>query len=224
MLVNTAIMELPHRALPHSFAVEDPDLPLVQRIQQGDGSAFEELYARYQQPITRMVANIVRYPEIVPDLVQEIFTKVYFAMEGFTPGMPFRPWLYRVATNYCVDYLRKRKRQPPQVSTTAETGEEHDWLLPDPSASALQHVVSTDLAGKLLLGLKPRDRMLLVMKEIQELSLEEIAQVTHMGVSAVKVALFRARKRMLEQYQHRYDRDARARRSGRAMGEGSHGA
>jgi RNA polymerase sigma-70 factor (ECF subfamily) len=224
MLVNTITMELPHRAIPQSLAVEDPDLPLVQRIQGGDGAAFEELYARYQQPITRMVANIVRYPEIVPDLVQEIFTKVYFAMEGFTPGMPFRPWLYRVATNYCVDYLRKRKRQPPQVSTTAETGEENDWLVPDPSESVLQQVVSSDLAGKLLLGLKPRDRMLLVMKEIQEMSLEEIAQVTHMGVSAVKVALFRARKRMLEQYQHRYDRQARIRHSGRFMGEGSHGA
>lgn len=193
-------MTLPFRATPQVAATDDPDLPLIQRIQGGDGAAFEELYARYQQPVTRMVANIVRSPEVVPDLVQEIFTKVYFAMEGFALGMPFRPWLYRVATNYCVDYLRKRKRQPPQVSTTADTGEEQDWLLPDPSASALQHLVSSDLASKLLLGLKPRDRMLLVMKEIQELSLEEISQITHMGISAIKVALFRARKRMLDEY------------------------
>ena len=206
MLATVATMPLPYRAVP----MEDVDLPLVQRIQGGDGAAFEELYARYQQPITRVVANIVRYPEVVPDLVQEIFTKVYFAMEGFTPGLPFRPWLYRVATNYCVDYLRKRKRQPPQVSTTSETGDDQEWLVPDPSASVLQHLVSSDLASKLLLGLKPRDRMLLVMKEIQELSLEEIGQVTHMGVSAVKVALFRARKRMLDEYQHRYRKTKRA--------------
>lgn len=204
MLADAAIMDLPHRDLGQGTAVADPDLPLVQRIQGGDGSAFEELYARYRQPITRLVANIVRYPEIVPDLVQEIFTKVYFAMEGFTPGLPFRPWLYRVATNYCVDYLRKRKRQPPQVSTTAEAGKEQDWMLPDPAVDALRQVVSSDLAGKLLRGLKPRDRMLLVMKEMQEMSLEEIASVTHMGLSAVKVALFRARKRMLDEYQHRH--------------------
>jgi RNA polymerase sigma factor (sigma-70 family) len=178
----------------------DADLPLVKRIQAGDGSAFEELYARYQQPITRLVANIVRYPEVVPDLVQEVFTKVYFAMEGFTPGLPFRPWLYRVTTNYCVDYLRKRKRQPVQVSTTSETGDDQEWLIPDPAAGVLQHLVASDLAGKLLLALKPRDRMLLVMKEMQEMSLDEIGQVTHMGVSAVKVALFRARKRMLDLY------------------------
>jgi len=197
-------MELPHRALGQTLAVEDPDLPLVLRIQKGDGAAFEELYARYQQAISRLVANMVRYPEVVPDLVQEIFTKVYFAMEGFTPGLPFRPWLYRVASNYCVDYLRKRKRQPPQVSTTGDNGGENDWLLPDPSANVLQRVVSSELADKLLLALKPRDRMLLVMKEIQDLSLEEIAQVTHMGVSAVKVALFRARKRMLDQYHHHF--------------------
>ena len=158
------------------------------------------MYARYQQPITRLVANIVRYPEVVPDLVQEVFTKVYFAMEGFTPGLPFRPWLYRVTTNYCVDYLRKRKRQPVQVSTTSETGDDQEWLIPDPAAGVLQHLVASDLAGKLLLALKPRDRMLLVMKEMQEMSLDEIGQVTHMGVSAVKVALFRARKRMLNLY------------------------
>ncbi|HXE30659.1 MAG TPA: sigma-70 family RNA polymerase sigma factor [Terriglobales bacterium] len=213
MLANAAIMELPPRAIPQAVtATDDLDLPLVLRIQQGDGAAFEELYGRYQQPITRMVANIVRYPEVVPDLVQEIFTKVYFAMEGFTPGLPFRPWLYRVATNYCVDYLRKRKRQPPQVSTTSDTGEDHEWLIQDPNASVLQHLVSSDLAGKLLLDLKPRDRMLLVMKEIQEMSLEEIGQVTHMGASAVKVALFRARKRMLDQYKSLYKKSARAKR------------
>ncbi len=214
MLANAAIMTLPYRAAP----IEDADLPLVQRIQNGDGAAFEELYARYQQPITRMVANIVRNPEVVPDLVQEIFTKVYFAMEGFTPGLPFRPWLYRVATNYCVDYLRKRKRQPPLVSTTGDAGEEQEWLVPDGSASVLQRLVSSDLAGKLLLALKPRDRMLLVMKEMQEMSLEEIGQVTHMGVSAVKVALFRARKRMLDQYQSRYLRDRGSRAAGKQAG------
>ncbi|MGH9475559.1 MAG: RNA polymerase sigma factor [Terriglobales bacterium] len=202
MLAQALTMPLPYRTAPN----QDVDLPLVQRIQSGDGAAFEELYGRYQQPITRLVANIVRYREVVPDLVQEIFTKVYFAMEGFMPGMPFRPWLYRVATNYCVDYLRKRKRQPPQVSTTSETGEEQDWMLPDPGASVLRKVISEELAGKLLLELKPRDRMLLVMKEIQELSLEEIGEIAHMGVSAVKVALYRARRRMLDQYTQRYKR------------------
>jgi RNA polymerase sigma-70 factor (ECF subfamily) len=217
MLATVATMPLPYRAAP----LEDADLPLVQRIQNGDGLAFEELYARYQQPITRMVANIVRSPDVVPDLVQEIFTKVYFAMEGFTPGLPFRPWLYRVATNYCVDYLRKRKRQPSQISTTGEGGEEQEWLLPDGSASVLQRLVSSDLAGKLLLALKPRDRMLLVMKEMQEMSLEEIGQVTHMGVSAVKVALFRARKRMLDQYRNRYRRAGSALRSAAGQEEGT---
>ncbi|MGH9466639.1 MAG: RNA polymerase sigma factor [Terriglobales bacterium] len=206
MLAQALTMPFPFRAAPS----EDVDLPLVQRIQNGDGAAFEELYARYQQPITRLVANIVRYREVVPDLVQEIFTKVYFAMEGFTPGMPFRPWLYRVATNYCVDYLRKRKRQPPQVSTTAETGEEQDWLVPDLSQSVLDRMVSSELAGKLLSGMKPRDRMLLVMKEMQDLSLDEIGQATHMGTSAVKVALFRARKRMLNEYRQVYRRKEEA--------------
>lgn len=196
MLATAALMRLPFL----STATEDPDSPLVQRIQRGDQFAFEELYGRYRQAMTRLVANIVRDPESVPDLVQEIFTRVYFAMDTLTPGLPFRPWLYRVATNHCVDFLRKRKRQPPSISTTGEDGEENEWLLADTSGNVLQRLVSRDLAHKLLLELKPRDRMLLVMKEIQELSLDEIGQATGMGESAVKVALFRARKRMLDQF------------------------
>ncbi len=196
MLATPALMRLPFL----SSAAEDPDAPLVQRIQRGDQSAFEELYARYRHPMTRLVSNIVREPESVPDLVQEIFTRVYFAMNTLTPGLPFRPWLYRVATNHCVDFLRKRKRQPNWVSTTGEDGEENEWLLPASGGNVLQQLVSRELAHKLLAELKPRDRMLLVMKEIQELTLEEIGQATGMGESAVKVALFRARKRMLEHY------------------------
>lgn len=94
-------------------------------------------------------------------------------------------------------------------------------MLPDPSASVLQKMVSQELAGKLLLELKPRDRMLLVMKEMQELSLEEISEIAHMGVSAVKVALFRARKRMLDHYQQLYQhqRAGQAGAARRARGE-----
>jgi RNA polymerase sigma factor (sigma-70 family) len=180
--------------------VEDPDLPLVSRARRGDQVAFEELYYRYQQPITRLVANMVRQPEVVPDLVQEIFAKVYFALEGFSPGMPFRPWLYRVAGNHTIDFLRKRRRTPEEVSTTTE--DDAEWVLPDRRAvDARQRVIARDLADKLLRTLKPRDRMLLVLKEMDELSLEEIGSITGMGISAVKVALFRARRRLFDRYQ-----------------------
>lgn len=188
--------------VPLPARVEDADWPLVQRIQQHDAAAFEQLYARYRGPISRMVANIVRYPDQVPDLVQEIFAKAYFSLAGFTPGLPFRPWLYRLASNHCIDFIRKRRRQPIEADPPMDADHQpREWDLPDPGAGGvLEHLVSHDLADKLLRALKPRDRALLVMQDLQGMSLDEISAATGLGLSAVKVGLFRARKRLLAGY------------------------
>jgi RNA polymerase sigma-70 factor (ECF subfamily) len=187
---------------------------LVARVRGGDEHAFEQLYLRYREPITRMVANIVRDSLATPDLVQEIFTKAFFGLAreandrgqiqagAFRPTLPFRPWLYRIATNHCLDYLRKVGRQPFRVAIEEEAnGDGTGAVLPDARHSdALNQLVSRDLVSKLLLALKPRDRVLLVMKEIEDLSLYDISEITGMTVTAIKVGLFRARRRMLERY------------------------
>ncbi len=177
--------------------VQKRDLELVQRVQHGDQTAFEQLYYQYQGPVGRMVAHMVRDPEQVSDLLQEIFAKAYFALPKLDAETPFRPWLFRLASNHTIDYLRRQKRRP-QV---ADPGPEQEWDLPDQShPDALHRVLTRDLARKLLNSLKPRDRMLLVLQEFQELSLEEIGQIMGMRLPAVKVGLFRARKRLQEHY------------------------
>jgi RNA polymerase sigma-70 factor (ECF subfamily) len=210
MLVNSALLQGPLAAPVN----EHPDTVLLGRVRAGDEAAFEQLYLRYRDPVTRMVANIVRDAAATPDLVQEIFTKAYFAVATrrrkrlsltrgeFRAGSPFRPWLYKVATNHCLDYLRKQGRRPFHLGIGEEWTEYAKTIMPaSPAADALRRLVSRDLVQKLLRTLKPRDRVLLVMKEIEDLSLQEISEITGMGGTAVKVALFRARKRMLERYQ-----------------------
>jgi RNA polymerase sigma-70 factor (ECF subfamily) len=211
MLVNSALLQGPVAVA----AVEHPDTVLVGRVRAGDEAAFEQLYLRYRDRVTRMVANIVRDSAATPDLVQEIFTKAYFAVASsshrrlgvtsaeFRAGSPFRPWLYKVATNHCLDHLRRQGRRPFHLTIEDEwTADETGAVVPvADSVDALKQLVSRDLVQKLLRMLKPRDRVLLVMKEIEELSLEEMSEVTGMGVTAVKVALFRARRRMLDRYQ-----------------------
>ncbi len=177
---------------------QDPDQHLVVRAQAGDREAFAAIYSRYQGPIARLAANITRRPNEAPDLVQEIFTKIYFSLDRVRSDVPFRPWLYRVAGNHCLDYLRKQKRQPRTDSLIPEYDD--GWLAstgPDPARKS----EARDLVDKLFHGLRPRDRWLLVMKEIEGLSLDEMAAITGMAHSALKVALFRARKRMQKQYQ-----------------------
>lgn len=187
---------------------EDPDQTLVERAKAGEARAFEQLYARYQAPIGRMVANLVRNPADTPDLVQEIFTKVYFALDRIRPNSPFRPWLYRVAGNHCLDYLRKRKRQPVWMDAESALGENS---LPAMGASPAERVLAQDLVGKLFTELKPRDRWLLVMKEVEGQTLEEMSTITGMGISALKVALFRARRRIQRRYQEMQPPDSEAR-------------
>jgi RNA polymerase sigma-70 factor (ECF subfamily) len=177
---------------------QDPDQHLIVRAQAGDEQAFATLYSRYQAPIARLAANLTRRPDDTPDLVQEIFTKVYFALHRVRSDAPFRPWLYRVAGNHCLDYLRKNKRQP--VTTSFEPEYDNAWTASHEANPARSHE-ARDLVSKLFHHLKPRDRWLLVMKEIEGLSLEEMAAITGMANSALKVALFRARKRLQRQYQ-----------------------
>ncbi len=181
-----------------TFVSDDPDQLLVERAQAGEVAAFEQLYARYQAPISRMVANLVRNPADTPDLVQEVFTKVYMALDRIQPNLPFRPWLYRIAGNHCLDYLRKRKRQLVRLDPNPEAAEHTQPV--DPSATPAEQVVAQDLVNKLFAGLKPRDRWLLIMKEVEGLTLEEISAMTGMGISALKVALFRARRRLQRRY------------------------
>ncbi len=177
---------------------DDPDQRLVERAQGGEVWAFEQLYARYHAAISRMVANLVRNPADTPDLVQEIFAKVYFALDRVRPNSPFRPWLYRIAGNHCLDYIRKRKRQPAWIDAESASAEN---TIPAEGATPAERVLAQDLVSKLFEGLKPRDRWLLVLKEVEGLTLEEISEMTGLGISALKVALFRARRRMQRRYQ-----------------------
>jgi RNA polymerase sigma-70 factor (ECF subfamily) len=180
--------------------VETTDESLVEAARAGDDSAFEEIFERHRRRIARMVGRFFNRPERVEELLQDVFTKVYFALDTYSParGPSFAAWLSRVAINACYDELRRARRRPESLINDI-AGDDIVWLSSQlkpqsTSRDAESAVISRDLANKLLARLSPDDRIVLTLLESEEMSVAEIA--AHMGwkVSKVKVRAHRARQ------------------------------
>lgn len=184
-----------------SGATSDPsDMELVARVRGGDEAAFEELFNRHRRRVALIASRFFRRREQIEEIIQESFTKAYFALEDFSNQQEasFAAWLSRIAYNSSYDELRRMKRRP--TSALGEIAEEEAAQLKESLASAQIHgasvedsVVTRDLTDKLLARLGADDRMVLVMLDAEGLSVAEIAEMTGWSVSKVKVRAHRAR-------------------------------
>lgn len=179
------------------------DRELVRRAQREDKEAFEELIRRHQHRVFAVAGGIVRRREDVEDVAQQVFVKAYFSLKRFDQRAAFSTWLYKITVNECWDMLRKRKVRPlvyeadlseeqaRQVINSAEKGKDE----PDIS----ERLEARQRVERLLDGLDERDRLMLILKEVEGFSIEEIADVLDLNANTVKVRLFRARRRVVGQ-------------------------
>lgn len=180
---------------------------LIRRAQGGEHDAFETLVRRHQRRVLSLIAHLVRQPAEVEDIAQQVFFKVYLALPRFDFRSAFSTWLYRIAVNECYDHLRRQRAQ--KSPTRVEVGVEELAKLAQLSKAATQPVPpdiarQTELrqiVEKLFRHLAPKDRLMLVLKELEGFSVEEITAIMGLKESTVKVRLFRARRHMLEAYQ-----------------------
>jgi RNA polymerase sigma-70 factor, ECF subfamily len=180
---------------------------LVRLAQNGTELAFEELVRRHQQRIFGLVNGILRRREDVEDVVQQVFLKAYVSLRRFDMRAAFSTWLYKIAVNECWDYLRKKKVRP--LAYESDMSEEQVSRL-DGIASAErppqgpeERTQVMELLEQLLGKLPEQDRQLLVLKEIEGFSVQELAEMLDLNVNTVKVRLFRARGRLTEAYRRR---------------------
>jgi len=188
-------------------AKADDERELVRLAQKGAESAFEELVRRHQQRVLALVGGILRRREDVEDVVQQVFMKVFVSLKRFDQRSAFSTWLYKISVNECWDYLRKKKVRP--LSYEADLSEDQ--------VSLLEGIVSADrgaqgpeeraqvreLLDRMLEKLPDQDRQLLVLKEIEGFSVQELAGILGLNVNTVKVRLFRARGRIMDLYRRR---------------------
>lgn len=186
---------------------ERADAELAALAHGGDEAAFEELFRRHRRRVALIAARFFRRREQVEEVVQESFTKAFFALGEFGGGRAasFAAWLARITFNVCYDELRRQKRRPEGAleELTEEEAATMAGRLRGEGPDAEGQAVSRDLAAKLLARLSPEDRLVLVMLDVEGLSVVEIAGLLGWTGSKVKVRAHRARahlRRVLERF------------------------
>jgi len=171
------------------------DLLLIKRFSNGDTSAFGELVLKYQDKIYNLCRHMLGNPQDAEDAAQEVFLKAFQALPRFQPEASLYTWLYRIATNTCIDF----KRKPVWESLFGGPGEEdrliHDRASDAPSPEKLHQSRQTGEALQEGLGkLSPKLRAIIILKELEELSYEEIAETLDISMGTVKSRIARARE------------------------------
>ena len=176
------------------------EVQIVQRVLQGDVNAFEKLVLEYEKSVYAITQRMTGNAEDAADMTQETFIKAYNSLSSFRGDSKFSVWLYRIATNVCLDFLRSRSRKPTvSLSVEDDDGEEVELDIADESQSPerlLERGLTRDAVRRGLNALSPEYRQILLLREIQGLSYEEIADVLTLEVGTVKSRIFRARKRL----------------------------
>jgi RNA polymerase sigma-70 factor, ECF subfamily len=205
---QAAAAAIPAPLIRRSRAEEDRDL--VREAQGGSEPAFEELIRRHQHRVFALVGGILRRREDVEDVAQQIFLKAFISLKRFDQRSAFSTWLYKISVNECWDYLRKKKVRPLvyESDLSEEQVSRLDGIVSHdrPPAGPSERAEARELLDRLLEKLPDQDRQLLLLKEVEGFSVEELADILELNVNTVKVRLFRARGRVMEHYRKRLER------------------
>ena len=196
--------------------VHDDDSGLVERCRSGEDRAFEELVRKYQQPVFNIIYHNTGGRLDVEDIAQRVFTKVYLSLPRFERGRPFFPWLYRIVVNQCYDDLRRAKRRRWRTFSelSLEEGENIERILSqaDPGTPAPEE--RTELHAillKLLDRLPKQQRLAVVLRDLEDVPYDRMAEIMQCSEQAVRLKVFRARTRLRELMERAIRRQQRPR-------------
>lgn len=175
---------------------------LVRRAQAGDEMAFQSIVERYQAKVFSIIYGILRNHNDAEDIAQQVFSKVYFSLKNFDFRSSLLTWVYKITVNECYDYLRKKKvRKLVYESDFSEDDAmrmENTDIAKDKGTPVETTLARRDYLSKLLTKLTEEERTLLLMKEVEGHSVEELADMTGINENTIKVKLFRARQKLVK--------------------------
>ena len=187
------------------FVNEASDARLAERARRGDEEAFALLVARYERKLIRVLTRLVRDSETARDLAQDTFWRVYVRLDQFDSSRRFGPWLFRVAVNLGLDWLRKRSSVGPATLSlqTADTEEEHRRLDPaDPSQDRRRDELAQEV-HRILELLPPADRVVLVLRDLEGFSSAEVAAILNRREATIRWRLAQARHHFRDLWERR---------------------
>ncbi|MGB4292331.1 MAG: sigma-70 family RNA polymerase sigma factor [Bacteroidales bacterium] len=178
------------------------DLILVEQAKNGDEKAFAALLNRYRDSIYYMLLKMVNNSSDAKDLTIEAFSKAFQNINTYTPVFAFSTWLFKIATNNCIDFLRKKHKTPQVLEQTDEDEDEGyeariESDSPDPEEIMINNQ-DIDNLHKVVEQLKPKYRKLIELRYFREYSYEEISEELKIPIGTVKVQLFRAKAILYE--------------------------
>ena len=196
------------KTTPPPSASSEQDRTLVEQALAGREPAYNELMEKYRNALYRHVHRMVRDKGEVDDLVQECFIKAFSALGSYSSDYAFSTWLYKIATNHTIDYLRKKKLPTLSIDKPIQTKDgELEYEVPDITYRPDRHIVEDQrrqLIQEAIDALPPKYNRVIVMRHQQEKSYEEIARELDLPLGTVKAHIFRARALL-----YKYLRDKR---------------
>ncbi|HMS05754.1 MAG TPA: RNA polymerase sigma factor RpoE [Burkholderiaceae bacterium] len=183
-------------------ASDAADQLLVQRTLAGEPRAFEALVIKYQRRVERLIGRMVRESDLVPDIAQETFIRAYRALPQFRGDAQFYTWLYRVAVNTAKKYLAKTRRDPVISESALVSDEKDDETFAHKREPTMAETPETVLAAKeiaaavneAMQALPEELRQALVLRELEGMSYEDIAEIMGSPIGTVRSRIFRARE------------------------------
>jgi RNA polymerase sigma-70 factor, ECF subfamily len=180
------------------------EFELIERARGGDDAAFNQVIQTYRKRILGTISRLIGRPEDVEDVGQEVFVRLYYSLDQLRTPEVFEPWLYRLTVNAAYDYLRRqRRRSESRMSDLSE----QQVVMADAAAGGKKNEEDQHRArvreqvDQLLSAVSEEDRILLMLKEVEGLSLRELQAVYKVNENALKVRLFRARQRVLKAFE-----------------------
>jgi len=183
------------------------DSQLIQAALAGDSAAYKKLMRKYHDAIFSFIYRMIRDRQQVEDLTQEAFIKAFGSLKNFNEEYAFSTWLYKIATNHCIDYIRKRKLQLYSIDKPIESKDsDYAFELPDESYEADRELISdqrTKLLNEAIAHLPEKYKTVIRLRHTEEKSYEEIAKILKLPIGTVKAHIFRARELL---YKHLRDK------------------
>ena len=176
---------------------QSSDKKLVKRVQKGDKGAFDLLVLKYQHKIVNLVMRYVRDPDLALDITQEAFIKAYRALPRFRGDSAFYTWMYRIAVNTAKNHLAAQRRRPMDVELDLQDPEQYDLHAKLKETDTPEGVTLSNELKEIVeraIAALPEDlRIAIILRELEGMSYEEIAQTMECPVGTVRSRIFRAR-------------------------------
>lgn len=173
---------------------------LIRRAQRGDADAFEQLLLEHQKNVYNLCYRMAGDPDDAMDLSQETFLRAWRCLDQYQFASAFSTWLYRLCSNICIDFLRKRRRQQTVPLTFEDAdGEEQTYAVPDVQPLPEEQVelkLTRETLAAAMAQLLPEHRAVLQLRVVNEMSYEQIADVLDIQIGTVKSRLSRARNQL----------------------------